>query len=154
MSLSCLKMLCPDLAPYIFAVYGSSWNLAFNLFLIVVASPRRAAARLRRRTCSMWTCAKTGDLFELLRRLISLNPPAAAEGGGAPAADMEEVDMDGVGDAWGNDDGLDMGGDVETPAIDNEDMQGLDGGEEGDEEGGWEMEVCADNCAAVDWRHA
>lgn len=66
---------------------------------------------------------------------------AAAEGGGAPAADMEEVDMDGVGDAWGDDDGLDLGGDVETPAIGDEDMDGLEGEEGEEEEGGWEMEV-------------
>lgn len=50
--------------------------------------------------------------------------------------------MDGVGDAWGDDDGLDLGGDVETPAIGDEDMDGLEGDEEGNEEGGWEMEVC------------
>jgi hypothetical protein len=54
---------------------------------------------------------------------------------------MEEVDMDGVGDAWGDDDGLDLGGDVETPAIGDEDMDGIEGEEGDEEEGGWEMEV-------------
>jgi hypothetical protein len=64
---------------------------------------------------------------------------------------MEEVDMDGVGDAWGDDDGLDLGGDVETPAIGDEDMDGIEGEEGDEEEGGWEMEVR--HCPSLAYTH-
>lgn len=65
------------------------------------------------------------------------------ETGGAPAADMEEVDMEGVGDAWGDDEGLDLGGDVDAAEIGDEDLDGLAGEGSDEEEGGWEMEVLA-----------
>ena len=58
-------------------------------------------------------------------------------------AELDEVDMDGVGEAWGDE--LDLGeggpaGDDEGGEIDGFGDAGA--GEEGDdEEGGWEMEV-------------
>lgn len=67
---------------------------------------------------------------------------AGAETGGAPAADMEELDMEeGVGDAWGADDGLDLDN-VEGLATDQDGVDEVVGdGATDDEEGGWEMEV-------------
>lgn len=55
---------------------------------------------------------------------------------------MEEVDMEGVGDAWGDDEGLDLGGDAEVE-IGDEDLEGGLDGEDDDDEGGWAMEVGA-----------
>ena len=56
-----------------------------------------------------------------------------AEVGAAPAADMEELDMEeGVAEAWGADDGLDLDG--------VGDVVGEGDGDE-EEEGGWEMEA-------------
>lgn len=64
-----------------------------------------------------------------------------AEVGGAPAADMEELDMEeGVGAAWGADDGLDLDG-VDALATDQDGVEDVVGDSGEDEEGGWEMEV-------------
>lgn len=65
---------------------------------------------------------------------------AQQQTGGAPAADMEGMDTDALGDAWGADDGLDLEG-VDALATDQDGVE-VAAGEPGsdEEEGGWEME--------------
>lgn len=59
----------------------------------------------------------------------------------AGVAELDEVDMDGVGEAWGDE--LELGGDGEGEDAMEEGFGEESGeeGEEGDEEGGWDMEV-------------